>query len=272
MLHNEMPTLEKLTERKPHLYSDANNKCRMCNLELETRDHLFKCSSMEHLNKQAWEKTTAKVMMMLEKINEGEGKINYNKKVDKFQQEIFIDSLTRRMFGEKTNRMKFALGIVKKQHVTDLGRIFGGKCSKTKISLIMSKASAKYLESFRKIVWRQRCEETVEVDKLLGIDLRTKKRKAGKTINKGKRKAKVKDQVDVQDKRRDDIQDDNQDDIQRDIQGDIQGDSQEGEKVGGRDKRERVEGKKLDKEMKEVMVVGKIWKYIKNGVKWLGVI
>jgi exonuclease III/ribonuclease HI len=278
MLHNEMPTLEKLTERKPHLYSDANNRCRMCNLELETRDHLFECSSMEHLNKQAWEKTTAKVITMLEKIEEEKREINCNKKVDKFQQEMFIDGLTRRMFGEKTNRMKFALGIVKKQHVIDLGRIFGGRCSKTKMGLIMSKASAKYLESFRKIVWRKRCEETVEIDKLLGIDLRTKKRKAKKAVKKGKRKVEIKDQIDAQrqddgqSKVQDSSQDISQDGSQDDIQGDIQGDSQEGEKVGRGDKEKRTEGKRLEEEMKEVTVVGKIWKYIKNGVKWLGVI
>ena len=44
----------------------------MCNQELETREHLFNCVELEQLNKQAWEKTMAKMKKILIKTLERE--------------------------------------------------------------------------------------------------------------------------------------------------------------------------------------------------------
>ena len=61
MLHNELPTLERMTNRRPDLYNGNNNKCRMCGSELETREHLFSCKNLENLTKQAWENAMDKM-------------------------------------------------------------------------------------------------------------------------------------------------------------------------------------------------------------------
>ena len=49
LLHDELPTLDRLTIRMPHLYS-GNNSCRTCTKEPETRSHLLTCIELEHLN------------------------------------------------------------------------------------------------------------------------------------------------------------------------------------------------------------------------------
>jgi ribonuclease HI len=151
MLHNELPTLEKLTERKPHLYGHTNNKCRLCSQELETREHLFDCMELEQLNVQAWERTMAKMIKTVEKMLEREqrGEVE-DDKAFKFQCEMAKGYLTKKIFKERDDRMKFALGIVQTETILNLSRVLGGKVSMSKASQILSEASAKFLESFRK--------------------------------------------------------------------------------------------------------------------------
>ena len=172
MLNNELPTLCKLSERKPHLYDNTNNKCRACNNELETREHLFECDELEHLNKKAWENMMDKVASALEELlNKEEGEKENNNGINRLQREMFIDSLTKKEFVKRGNRMRFALKIMEKGKLERWNKIFGNKVSTSKMNKLLEVAGAKFLESFRKITWRERCKETVKVDKILGIDL-----------------------------------------------------------------------------------------------------
>ena len=145
MLHDELPTLEKLTERKPNLYNETNNKCRMCNLELETREHLFECKNLEQLTVQAWEATMKKTR---KKIREVKGGNIEEEGTFRFQEEIIIDRLTKVIFKNKENRIKFALGMLRKDIIMDVSRVLEDKLKISKASLLLYKASEKFLESF----------------------------------------------------------------------------------------------------------------------------
>jgi hypothetical protein len=239
MLHNELPTLEKLTERKPHLYGHTNNKCRLCSQELETREHLFDCMELEQLNVQAWERTMAKMIKTVEKMLEREqrGEVE-DDKAFKFQCEMAKGYLTKKIFKERDDRMKFALGIVQTETILNLSRVLGGKVSMSKASQILSEASAKFLESFRKTTWRKRCKETVESDKILGLDSRTKKRKTqGATKEKTNKRRKEQTKKECK-----------------------------GKVIEERRNRERSE---IEKGRTELSVKEKLLGYVKRGIKWL---
>ena len=156
--------------------------------------------------------------------------------VRKFQREMLVDSLTNTVFDNKESRMKFALGMMRKDWISSISKIFAGELSITKWNMVLSKTSASFLEEFKKITWRERCKETVEMDKIFGLDLRTKKKKArGKVQGKGKG---------IKDKGVDEVNE------------------KESELYKEREK------KKSESNSIEVEKV--IWDVIKKGVKWFG--
>jgi hypothetical protein len=242
ILHNELPTLERLTERKPRLYGDTNNKCRMCNQELETREHLFSCVELEQSNEQAWERAMIKMIGAVKKTSgkEKEGETDEDNTF-KFQCKMAKEHLTKKIFKRRDDRMKFALGMVQIETILDFSRIFGKGVSLSKASQILSETSAKFLENFRKMTWRKRCKETVETDKILGLDSNTKKRKtAGMTksaTNKGS-----KEQTNGK--------------CERKVE----------KEKGVREGLEAERGKT------ELSVKEKLLGYIKKGIKWLGIV
>ena len=69
MIHNELPTLDNLAIRKPHLYK-SESKCRVCNREIETREHLFTCIEMEQFTREVWNTTVKKLVKRIEEEEE----------------------------------------------------------------------------------------------------------------------------------------------------------------------------------------------------------
>jgi ribonuclease HI len=184
MLHDELPTLERMTNRRPDLYNGNNNKCRMCGSELETREHLFSCKNLESLTKQAWKNAMDKMQKRVGKLTKEEQEKKTKEETKKeeteirdFQKEKLVDSLTKTVFDNKESRMKFALGMMRKDWISSISGIFAGELSITKLNMVLSKTSASFLEEFKKIMWRERCKETVETDKILGLDSWIKKKK-----------------------------------------------------------------------------------------------
>ena len=162
----------------------------MCGTELETREHLFSCRSSEHLTKQAWENTMVKMRKRIVKLVENEQEEEDKVNIKNLQKEMLVDSLTKSVFEAKENRLRFALGMMRKDWIGNISKIFTGELSVTKMNIVLGKACVNFLEEFRKITWKERCKETVEIDKMLGFDLRIKKGKAkGKLREKGKKKA-----------------------------------------------------------------------------------
>ena len=93
------------------------------------------------------------MMKMLEKTldRKQEGELD-NSNIFKFQYEMAKEYLGKKIFRGRDDRMKFALGIIRTETITDFGRIFGAKVSTSKASQILSEMSAKFLESFRKLM------------------------------------------------------------------------------------------------------------------------
>ena len=158
MLHNELPTLERMTNRRPDLYNEDNNKCRLCGLELETREHLFSCKNLENLTRQAWKNTMDKMQKRVDKLTRKEQEKETREEtreeetgVREFQREMLVDSLTKTVFDNKESRMKFALGMMRKDWISSISKIFAGELSITKWNMVLSKTSASFLEEFKKI-------------------------------------------------------------------------------------------------------------------------
>ena len=79
LIHNELPTLDKLRTRRPDLFGPVTI-CPLCNEENETREHIFKCKGLESQINQAWKKAMEKIFKEMEKILLGKkGKTNIKK-------------------------------------------------------------------------------------------------------------------------------------------------------------------------------------------------
>jgi len=61
LIHNELPTMDRLEIRRPDLYKQ-DKLCSLCNKEEEIREHLFECKELESRISQAWEKTVKKII------------------------------------------------------------------------------------------------------------------------------------------------------------------------------------------------------------------
>ena len=115
-----------------------------------------------------------------------------SEKVDKYRK--LHNYLTEETFENKGNRLNFALGMIQEEMIIKLKELLERKVSSSKIRQAISKASLDFQKQFRKISWKHKCNITVEIDKLLGLDLRIKKKKIRKTQQKDEKEDKEKDQ------------------------------------------------------------------------------
>jgi ribonuclease HI len=60
LIHNELPTLSNLFQRKPDVYCKLK-LCPWCNEEEETMDHLLICKNLETARKEIWRETVNKI-------------------------------------------------------------------------------------------------------------------------------------------------------------------------------------------------------------------
>ena len=59
LMHDELPTLQKMAIRRPDLYAN-HTKCPVCESEFETILHLLSCKEKKEIWEKVWEKSTAK--------------------------------------------------------------------------------------------------------------------------------------------------------------------------------------------------------------------
>ena len=88
--------------------------------------------------------------------------------------------------------MNFAIGLIEKKLVDNLKLILKGNRSiTTKANEILTNASNKFRDKFRKLVWNYRCEIIIETDEIRGIsrkDKRNPKGKENRSVKKRKRR------------------------------------------------------------------------------------
>ena len=110
--------------------------------------------------------------------------------------------LTTTIFDHKEGRLDFALGLLQEQQVKKLKNILGQRLpdqrriSSTIARDILGKTSKAFRNNFRKETWAYRCAQTVESDKILGLDTGCKsKEKGGKKRRRTNRATKSENEV-----------------------------------------------------------------------------
>ena len=186
LLHNELPTLDRLAIRNPKLYNNFK-MCCMCHKAVETREHLFVCPKLSDLTTEAWQVSRDKALKKLLKTQKKE-KNNHEKDSN---QELtrriarigkMLDGFEKETFGSCKKLMLFTLGLVKKKDISALGNSLTNKRgARKRAEQIMVYFSTKFRENFRKMVWGYRCEIINSTDKTRGLTKKIKKQKADRS-------------------------------------------------------------------------------------------
>ena len=193
LIHNELPTLDRLAIRKPGLYSNFKTCC-ICHSAPETREHLFICEGLNDRTIDAWQQARDKTMeKILKNINENQkilkekrkknrpdGKKNVNLSIteDLGKIEKTLDSFEEKTFGSMKRLMLFTMGLIEKKEINALKKnLNDSRGAKAKATELMVYFSQKFREGFRKEVWNNRCKIINEADKTRGISSKEKKKK-----------------------------------------------------------------------------------------------
>jgi ribonuclease HI/endonuclease/exonuclease/phosphatase family metal-dependent hydrolase len=185
LIHNELPTLDRLRIRRPDLYKQ-DKICPLCNKEDETRDHIFKCEGLESQMSQAWKKTTEKIFKETKKYlldkKEREEKRTTITSLEEEQIAAFIKNFEEETFRSKQGLFNFVIGLIEQKSINEYKKLLRhlqpkNRSTTTKAKKILASASNKLLRNFRKLVWNYRCEKRIEIDKIKGINLKDKRSK-----------------------------------------------------------------------------------------------
>jgi ribonuclease HI/endonuclease/exonuclease/phosphatase family metal-dependent hydrolase len=207
LMHNELPTLDKMATRRPDLYKD-HNKCAVCQEKEENRDHLFQCEGLKDLLDQAWTNTLNKFESEMSRLIKD---IQQRKKIEKEKKGSSHIHTDRTLQGDKTEKSKqlgkkaaeilnqekyktnnswlcFTLGLLNENLIKEISMTIGkGRTSTTKIRSLLMSTSEKFRNLFRKEVWNYRCSKTIEIDTLRNI---SRKNKVPKKIRQAKKNIK----------------------------------------------------------------------------------
>ena len=185
MLHNELPTLDRLAIRNFKLY-DNFKQCCLCHNAIETREHLFVCKELNDQTNEAWQISRDKALKKLCKTydKDKDNKEDSNQDLIKRSARIgnMFDNFERETYGSCNKLMLFTLGLVNKKNINALGKSIGNKRgARKRAEQTMVYFSKKFRENFRRIAWNYRCEIINEADKTRGITKKVKKQKADRS-------------------------------------------------------------------------------------------
>ena len=267
-MHNELPTLDKLAIKRPDIYNDFKT-CVICQEKEENREHLFQCKGLSVLSDQIWNKTLEEfekdlyqVLKKTEKTKHTKARFDLspdcNEASPKLSQQNIKDiakKISTILNREKIKSPEFLLCFLLGLLDNDLVKKMSKKASKqrtstTKIRDLLLQTSSKFRERFRKDIWNYRCTKIIEIESIRNITNKTKKRREKKTkLNSNTtRKEKEKERrKGSKEKRRRNPQE------KRDIQ----------------EKRRIIEAIKtsITEDIKS-----RVYNWIKQGTKWLGII
>jgi len=207
LMHNELPTLDRLAIRKPELYGNLK-KCVICLEEEENREHLFQCKGLAKSIIQIWqdimEDLKNEIRLLLnkksqDKENHGLSRTTNNKIQNQAQsQDKVIEEITKlleqKILKSQTSLLNFTLGLLDNNLIKKIISILDRRrTTTTKIKTLLIQTSNKFRNQFRKKVWNNRCKIVVETDHTRGITLRHKKRIGKKSIERRFQKERRKD-------------------------------------------------------------------------------
>ena len=119
LIHNELPTLDKLRTRWSDLYG-PDTTCPLCNEEDETREHIFKYKGLESQINQVWKKAMEKIFKEMGKFLLGKkGKTNIKKmtNLEEKQTADFIKELEERIFRLRQELFNFTIGLIEQKSI-----------------------------------------------------------------------------------------------------------------------------------------------------------
>ena len=163
---NELPTLDNLTRRKPKLYLN-HQKCPLCLLANETREHLFSCKSSQGKLSYIWQESERQ--MLAKNIdNNKDLKIVEGKK-------HLIEKIKRRTTNLPQEYIKLLSGLIKKEDASELRELTG--LSENTCKKFISSFCDEMRSQFHKNIWKIRCQEVTAMEKTLGINKKDKRTK-----------------------------------------------------------------------------------------------
>ena len=199
LMHNELPTLDRLATRRPDIYGGIITCC-LCGRTEETREHLFSCPTLDEQNTTAWntafEKFKKEVIKVADKPGKGKKKQtskSKNKLHNAHDMLDFFVGFENKMLGSQRELMNLALGLINKSDVKRLGNAMDNtRGTITKARDVLTKLSYRFRKYFREFTWKTRCKTVTEMEKTRGISNKDKKKKkkGKKGLTGSKRKAK----------------------------------------------------------------------------------
>jgi ribonuclease HI len=164
LLHDELPTLQKLAIRKPNIYKNRFY-CPSCHTQPEDRNHLFSCLALTAKYQEIWIKSVIKTIKKGPKTKTEE----HTKRL----KTAMID-LYGSQFCNTTEIITFTCGIISDSFTTLTTSVF--KNNRDAVNFLQQ-WSSNFRNMFRKEIWIQRCKLINKLEKLQGL---TKKIKQGK--------------------------------------------------------------------------------------------
>ena len=172
LLNNELPTLHKITIRRPDLYTDST-PCYLCQNQQETITHLFDCPMLQQDIEMAWNKSTAKLEQAFNKLED------HPKQIAKQNQtlQIWLNAIRQQVFQSAESLHALSVGLIENRYITDLAKIQGAtKPIGQKAQLLVETLCKRFKKHFRNLAWINRCNKVAEIDRIKGIT-RAEKRK-----------------------------------------------------------------------------------------------
>lgn len=254
LMHNELPTLDNLAERRPDIYHNFET-CPNCMEEKENREHLFQCKGLKVKLEVAWNKAIVffknnlKLILETTKINQNsrkehsQGKPRNSSKISAQVLKIILNEasneLDQKKNCSKTFLLNFSIGLLDTnltEQICNTLREHEIQDNKSKIRALLICTSNNFRNHFRKEVWNFRCEKIVEADNTRNVTSRIKRKKKSNQAAGKKSKDKAREEP-------------------------IEEDPEAKKKI-----------KKINKEDLINKIGNKIHDWIKQGSKWLGII
>src|SRR5438552_19130727 len=110
IIQNELPTLNNLTIRRPKLYHN-HQRCFLCLVEKETREHLFTCPMAQTNLKSIWKETENQLLDKGRKSNE-------SSKILKSKRHL-LDKIKRKTIGLPQEYLKVFSGLIRRKDVKE---------------------------------------------------------------------------------------------------------------------------------------------------------
>ncbi|RHZ59961.1 hypothetical protein Glove_360g41 [Diversispora epigaea] len=118
LIHNELPTLDRLAIRQPKVYSSFTI-CPLCHLTEENIKHLFLCPQTENQRLQLWNKAISYTTSLLQKSLEN----NHKYPVIKNDLHTTITSIANNITSDTPSFIKFTSGFIQPNYITTIKQV-----------------------------------------------------------------------------------------------------------------------------------------------------